>query len=732
MNKMRTKEEIIEDIRNLVKTKGYIYALCMILIEDFSFNAEEIHKANVDARLSLNEAAYLVRLLIQDEVNFSAPDKLQDLMRLKQETYEFLKELEGSFVDFEKLFKSVANNPSEEGMPQFFSEPEVIAKAIFYSGTGAYDIQHLGLLEEKYKYDKKWLLEERNFDAAASKNTALIIKQILESKMTQNVIPLGLKEKIPEMIEKIKKKHPDDWEEHVEKLSKTIPAMEWYQYRILLGKAKGNKKEFGREETELFCNALLDLFVIRKSDFDGDPNIEPFLKNFSIDLEECRKKGLEKIGGFNCLIAQPIVPLGEAKYFIPLPFLIFEAVHKSPFHWMLDTPYEGRAGDNRGKAGEDIVYKILLEVFGESRTFKSVKIKEGKTVKTDIDVLCVLGNKALCVEVKSKALTALSRAGDVISLAKDFEGAVQKAYRQACKSRREILGETAKFYDENGREITLPEGIEEVYIMGITMEDYPTLAHQAKVLLKKEEVAPSPVFLTVFDLELVSHYLNDPYDFLYYVRQRISLTDFFDADEEIIYLSYHLTHNFSKPPDSVRIVLTKDFGQLVDRNYYPLKIGLQDSGQGDSIRNRKKNDKFDALCNQLKTCTRPEIVDIIFHLLDLSSEVRQQIVDQINLVKQKTLQDGKGHRISMFYLDKVDGVRFGITCISIDSEDPEELKKVLCELSKVGKHKHKGDVWVGFGSLKNSDAIIDGVVFSDQKWEFDQELENLSKEILPY
>ena len=302
MNGMRTKEEIIEELLNLVKTKGYIYALCMILIEDFSFNAEEIQKANVDARLSLNEAAYLVRLLIQDEINFSAPDKLQDLMGLKQKTYELLEELHGSFVDFEKLFKSMANNLNEEGMTQFFSDPEVIAEAIFYSGTGAYDIQHLGLLEEKYKYDKKWLIEKRNFDARASKNTALIIKQILESKRTQNVIPLGLKEKIPEMIEKIKKKHPDDWEEHVEKLSKTIPAMELCQYRILLEKARFEVHERIIGIQRVTFNSVISMVEISLKQYavenpsqigDTAERVEKGKNVYlSVMLEECKNEGI--------------------------------------------------------------------------------------------------------------------------------------------------------------------------------------------------------------------------------------------------------------------------------------------------------------------------------------------------------------------------------------------------------------------------------------------------------
>ena len=732
MNEMRAREEIIGDIKGLVKTKGYIYALCMILIEDFSFNAEEIHKANIRARLNLNEAAFLVRLLIQNEIDLSVPDNLQDLMEMKQKTYELMEELHHSFMDVEKLLGAISKNPSEEGMKQFFLEPEIVVESIFYFGTGIYDIQYLEFLEEKYKYDEDWLIRKKNFDASTLKKVALKIRKILEDKKKQNFIPLGLKEKIPGMIEEIKKKHPDDWKEHVEKFLKTIPAMELYQYRILLEKAKGDKKKFGREELESFCKNLLDLCVIRKSDFESDSDIDPLLKNFSIDLEECRKRELKKVGEFNLLTAQPIIPLDETRYFVPLSFLVFESIYQSPYYWMLNTTYEDQAGHNRGKVGEEIVYNLLSKVFGENKTFKSVKIKESKkTTETDIDVLCVLGSKALCIQVKSQKLTALSRTGDGMSLMKDFERAVQEAYEQARVSRREILRKEAKFCDENGEEITLPEGIDEVYIMGVTTENYPTLNHQLKLMLNKEDTDPYPVFLTIFDLQLVAHYLSDPYDFLYYVRQRISLINYFDAAEEIVYLGYHLINKLWKHPGGDKCQLNDDYGQLIDRNYYPPKLGLEVSDEGDAIKNRWMNEEFNDLCNRLKILDAPRITDIIFHLLDLSGEAIQTLVSRISETKQKTLQDNKEHNFSMLPNGKAGGIHFGITYVSLNSDDMGELEKILLELSEARKNIGKCDVWVGFGSIKSSDAIIDSVVYSDQKWEFDQELEDLSKRTLP-
>jgi len=88
-------------------------------------------------------------------------------------------------------------------------------------------------------------------------------------------------------------------------------------------------------------------------------------------------------------------------------------------------------------------------------------------------------------------------------------------------SRQKILARDAKFFD-NEQEIILSEGIDEVYIMGITTENYSSLAHQSHVMLNKDEEDPFPIFLTMFDLELVVHYLSDPYDFLYYIKETMN------------------------------------------------------------------------------------------------------------------------------------------------------------------------------------------------------------------
>ena len=479
----------------------------------------------------------------------------------------------------------------------------------------------------------------------------------------------------------------------------------------------------------------MESFVIRKSGFSEDLGIDAFLENFSLVPGANVNLQFQRMGEFNLFNEKPIIKLDEERYFVPIAFSVFKAVYENPFYWFLeDKPYRKKAKGNRGTAGEDITYELLSKVFGKDRTFQSVGVKEqnGKDDVTDIDVLCVLGSKALCVQVKSKKLTKRAETGDIEKLREDFDGAVQDAYNQGLLSRDAILNGNFRFYRKNGEEIKLPEGIDEVYIMGITTEVFPNFDHLLRMMLNKKDDQQDPILLTIFDLELTTHYLSDPYDFLYYVRQRVLVSRFYVC-EDIDFLAYHLMEKLKELPKGTRSIRPVGYGQRIDENYYPLKTGLPDSGEEDTIKNRWKNKEFDRLCDKLKSLSnpnRPEVTDMIFHLLDMNYESRTKLVNRLVKKRQKTLQESKSYYISSKPSSDKDGSRsIGVSYISQGSNDTEKLRQRLSDLCQAMKYENKSDVWIGFGSVKDSTDIVDEVVFETQKWKLDPNLEQLPKTV---
>lgn len=736
-------ESAIDKIRGLVKTKGYLYALLMIAFEDFHVNIEKIHEVDRRRRVSTKEIAMLFGFLTQNKMDFSKPDTHIDLINLKNKTYELLEDLHQSLIVpfFEKMRKEIGqdihNDDYRKSQKDFFGHGEMFVESIFYSGTGVYDFQYSDFLEKKYRYDKDWLLLNKKFDILRSKKILNKIKEILQTK--SEVVKLcELRDDEGEILEKIKNKYPNI--DHEKEMKDVLPLLDIYQYVELFFDKNflngGTKIDQIREDGwNSFYNGLLELFIIRKSDFEDDDQVGDFLDNFSIDIDRQNLNDqFKEPGNYNIINSHPIIKLDQERYLITVSYLLFEAVYESPFYWMWTegVEYKGQLSKNRGRASEEIVFEYLSVIFNDKNIFKDVKIKSLEsaeaTVKTkddtDIDVLCILGSKALCVQVKSKKLTELSRVGDDNQLKKDFKEAVQDAYEQASLSRKKILDRKSKFIDSCGQEIQIPESIDEVYLMVVTTENYPALTHQTSILLDKDDNNPFPIVLTVFDLELLTFYLTDPYDFLYYVRQRITLMDYFLADEEIVFLGYHINQKLYKPSNDSHVAIDADFGQLIDRNYYPIKAGIKVSDDGDVIKNKWKNEDFDLLCKTIKSLNQPKITDILFNLFDFSSDSIDSLIGFINSVKQKTLLDGKNHDFSM-PPNKNSFPMVGITYFSLGSNNPEELKVKLLTLCEARKYKSRGDIWIGLGSIKDSKNIIDGIAYNDDKWEYDKEMEDI-------
>lgn len=735
---LRSTKEIIKDIKSLVNTTGYIYALCLILIEDFHYNAEEMHQIDNRSRLNKNEISFLIGFLIQEEISITKPKSPFNIIRLKKATKELMEELHRSTMIpsiekfkplIENLESQIESHPSKK---DFFAGENMFIEPIFYAGDGVYDFQYLEYLEKKYKYDKVWLNKNANFYFDQAKEITNRIKAIHQEKF-KKVNFLSLQENKEKIIKKFKKSKLISNKQLKENYDEFLAVLEFYQFYELFGHEpdlaeKLSKKEVSENSWNNFYEGLLDLFCIKKDDFKENLKISHFLENFAITKKtNNRNKQFKEIGDFNLFTAKPIIQLDSKNYFVPICFSVFEAVYESPYYWILeDKKYKDKLAKNRGKVGEEITYEILKSVFGEARVFKSIRIESKKGYDdSDIDVLCILGSKALCVQVKSKKLTQISRQGDYKQLQKDFKGAVQDAYNQGLTCRDRILEKKAKFFDENNNEIKFSEAIEEVYILVITTENYPSLTHQSFTLLEKEEDKPYPLVSTIFDLELICHYLENPYDFLYYIRQRIDLMEYFTSDEEMHFLGYHLLNKLWKNPKYHHVMLASDYGQLIDRNYYPLKIGIKTSSQTDKIKHRWKNDDFDILCNEIDSLNTPKSTDVIFHLLDLSAESRENLINQIKFAKNKTSQDGRQHNFSI--IPGFIRSAFGLTFISWNSNDKSSLLNRLLIQSRGRKYKSKANFWVGFGCLKDSGRMVDTLVFSDSKWEYDEELEKESK-----
>jgi hypothetical protein len=188
--------------------------------------------------------------------------------------------------------------------------------------------------------------------------------------------------------------------------------------------------------------------------------------------------------------------------------------------------------------------------------------------------------------------------------------AVQEAYDQALLCRKALINRENKLF-ERGQELDLAEAIDDVFILCVTLDHYPAITHQVDVYLRKKSEDPFPIALSIFDLDVLAFYLQDPFEFAYYLRQRVALSDYFKADSEITLLGRHLKQKLFKSGDADKEMLDNSFAQLIDANFQVARGSVPHTDAANKLRSQWKNEEFQKLIDQVKSISEPRFTDVL-------------------------------------------------------------------------------------------------------------------------
>jgi len=231
--------------------------------------------------------------------------------------------------------------------------------------------------------------------------------------------------------------------------------------------------------------------------------------------------------------------------------------------------------------------------------------------------------------------------------------------------------------------------------------------------------------MSIFDLDIIAFYLKDPFDFLYYIRQRAKLSSYYEANSELVLLGCHLRQKLYPKPDADFEALDDGFAQLIDANF-PAMRGYQPKTSAiEKLYHQWKNEKFERLIAQIKAIGEPGFTDALFFLYDLAGKGADDLISWIEKTIDKTIQDGRMHSLSMSFENEKSGVSF--VCLPSFSE---KIKSQLASFTLAKKYRTKADIWLGLCSIAGSSNIVDAVIFSNQPWIEDSNLEEVSKNAL--
>ena len=610
---------------------------------------------------------------VKQPLNLDHHDSVDDFNRQNNMAHDLLEELHSSYYPPE-FHRESQTDESVRSIEEWLRNSHGMVEPISYGEEGAYDFQYLDFALKRYEEDRQWIRDYSGTTLESVVEIAKKLRQLTNERASNFAI---------------------------------------------------------RDPLEETYHEFLSIFLFQIDDLQDFAHEEviAFLRAFSLwpGMED---ESLGTLGGRNLVHERPIIRLEDRTFLFPVQFYLYKSIYESPIYWMrTDKSYKDIADHNRGVATEKICSELLQKVFEAKNVYRNVKIKYRREDFTEIDVLAIKGNKALIVQAKSKKLTVKSRTGDGPSLVKDFLAAVQSAYDQALRSRTAVTNGTFELMDKEGNAIRLEQTIDEAYIVCVTGDHYPVLPLQAAVYLQKKDGDPYPVTMSMFDFDVLSFYLNDPFELLYYLRQRTRYANNFSSVSEKALLGFHLMCNLVPRNESERIVIEQDVAQFIDASFPVARGHWPKTKASTKLICQWENEAFVDLVNTVKGMGQAGLTDAIFFLYDLAGNRGDALIDGMEKVKRATLRDEEIHDFSI----PMPGDGRGISFVSF----PEPLNHVeaqgfLAHLERFAlarKYKSYADEWLTFGYMAGSSNIVDGALYSRDKWTSDDQLDEMVKEL---
>jgi len=599
---MRAEAEVFSDLGDLCRSAGYVHALAYLCFRDSivrysgDMRAKDMLPMYSTDHLIRTEMSTLIGLMIQGEMNWTKPSP-EVIQQQIDHTEALLRELHETFLP--PMGEILAQRVSSPGSSvDLLGRGDFVREAIFYGGESAYSFQYRDIAPLKYGADDGWLKTNKGFSIAEARDIAEVIARLQERKLMATV-----------------------------KQMKSLPPEQWTFLPGYSFSARETADASGLPES--IVGSVLGALALPSSE-----------KN-----EEFRA-----VDDFNVVNATPLLKIGDD--FVSFQaYSLVEALYDSPFYWMAaDKAYAPTAMQNRGRFTEAFCRERLALVFGKERVHTNVDIYESKAKRVgEIDVLALFGDRAVIVQAKSKRLTLDARKGNDGRIREDFQKSVQDSYDQGRLCAQRLTDPKVTLVNPEGRQITVPNRVKEIYILCVVSDHYPSLQFQARQFLTyhQTDVIQPPLVLDVFALDAITEMLPSPLRFLSYVNRRVGYTEQLLASHETVILSYHLRHNLWVKNDVHMLMLGDDLSADLDVAMAVRRDGVIGSRTPDGILTRGASTAIGRFVASIEARPVPGVIDFGFLLLALSLNTINDASRGIERIAQLARRDRQTHDLTV-------------------------------------------------------------------------------------
>lgn len=390
----------------------------------------------------------------------------------------------------------------------------------------------------------------------------------------------------------------------------------------------------------------------------------------------------------------------------------------------------------------------------ETHTLLSHDCASLKTVGKPVegDGLFIVGDVAICVEVKGKSMAPAARQGDVRRLWSDLKATIGSGCKQAARLQA-LIETNAGLWLEDGTWLDLSD-IREVRSVVALLDDIGPLGtslgdHRKTGLLPAER---TPWVTSLHDLETIAQVCDRPCEFLLYLRRRTDsdvATYYKAADELDLFMLFMNADLYVEPdPDQLRAehptsgrVTNRDRKERA-RSAIPTRVGEQCSRLNAWMAREQTHDSSADDVQPMKPTYSAlprilQLIDVIdghsdgmvrfgADVLALSGDGQRRLLSTIDECVRRARKDGRPHH-GMFSLAGA----WGHPIVFIGSRPHgillEPVRQRLQTYMRVKRHQMKSDR--AYGLLFNEAGNLEIAMYYNGTVGEDAELDALVKEL---
>lgn len=364
---------------------------------------------------------------------------------------------------------------------------------------------------------------------------------------------------------------------------------------------------------------------------------------------------------------------------------------------------------------------------------------------SEADALFIIGDVAICVEVKASSFTALAKRGDVATIRRDLNTTVGSATTQAHRLEN-LIEENEGLWLADRTWLDL-SGIREVRSIAICVDDLGPLGTALDALVRGEIIKDDkfPWIVTLSDLSTISEVVDRAAEFLLYLRRRTepSTSRRFSAIDELdmfmlflkggLYLqpdpdAMHVLYPESPPPtDAERALYAKQADTIhVNVHTDPLDSWMESRGRLDAEPKPTftSDPRVLSIVDLLADGHKQGWLRFGADLLNLASGTQRNVVSALERIAKQTRQDKIHHSFAIGFAGAWGfPILFGYT-----REKSKPLSEALegLEMYMVAK-KHQMKADRALGLLIDDGGNIRALRYANDAYEPDADIDALVK-----